>query len=353
MPRAKVLPVPARPTTTATPAPPWQRSRTIACWSAPAVGWAARAPPGRPHGTTTAVCSPVRPVAAATSRCSTASSSGVDQRRSSSARSATTLTARSAKNRSASPSSSPRVAPASWPPRAARTSWRAKVDAVRGQPVRTGQPVEHRGHRLVGHRPVLVAGRVSGRSPAGPGCPGRCPRSAASVRHRPYRVSGASCSLGLRVAWTAHLTSRGVRSRPSAASRSTSSVDLVGALGEQPDQLLGQALELPVAVASAGVHSTPSVRTARAGRWPGRWRPRPADADTGPGRPTPSSVRPAPGRGWPPPDGCATADHPPGMSGGRTRPPAAPVRTRAGHRHGRGGPPGARPGRPTASANPA
>src|SRR4029450_7063337 len=43
MPRAKVLPVPARPTTTATPWPPWQRSRTMACWSGPAVGWAARA----------------------------------------------------------------------------------------------------------------------------------------------------------------------------------------------------------------------------------------------------------------------------------------------------------------------
>src|SRR5215218_198465 len=33
----------ARPTTTATPWPAWQTSRTIACWSVPAVGWAARA----------------------------------------------------------------------------------------------------------------------------------------------------------------------------------------------------------------------------------------------------------------------------------------------------------------------
>jgi hypothetical protein len=32
------------------------------------------------------------------------------------------------------------------------------------------------------------------------------------------------------------------------------------------------------------------------------------------------------------------------MSGGRTRPPAAPGRTRAGHRRGHGGRPGARPG---------
>ena len=34
---------PRPPTTTATPAPPWHTSRTIACWSVPAVGWAARA----------------------------------------------------------------------------------------------------------------------------------------------------------------------------------------------------------------------------------------------------------------------------------------------------------------------
>jgi hypothetical protein len=84
--------------------------------------------------------------------------------------------------------------------------------------------------------------------------------------------------------------------------------------------------------------------TAPADKWPGRWRPQPADAGTGPGRPALSSGRPAPGHGWPPPDGCATAGHPPWMSGGRSRPPTPPVRTRAGHHRGRGGPPGARPG---------
>ena len=175
---------------------------------------------------------------------------------------------------------------------------------------------------------------------------GSTPRSAASVRHRPYRVSGVSCSLGLRVAWTAHLTSRGVRSRPSAASRSTSRSIWSVRLENPRTSSSGHAL------AAHGCRGRPPPSTpprasgqARAGRWPGRWRPRPADADTGRGRPTPSSVRPGPGRGWPPPDGCATAGHPPWTSGGRTRPPAAPVRTRAGHRHGRGGPPGARPGR--------
>ena len=71
----------------------------------------------------------------------------------------------------------------------------------------------------------------------------------------------------------------------------------------------------------------------------------PADADTDPGRPRPSSVRPGPGPDWPRPDGCATAGHPLWTSGGRSRPPGPPGRTRAGHRHGRGGRPGVRPGR--------
>jgi hypothetical protein len=66
-------------------------------------------------------------------------------------------------------------------------------------------------------------------------------------------------------------------------------------------------------------------------------------SDTGPFRPRRPSVRPGPGHGWPPPGGCAPADHPPGWSGGRTRPPATLVRTHAGHRRDRDGPPGARP----------
>jgi site-specific DNA recombinase len=84
---------------------------------------------------------------------------------------------------------------------------------------------------------------------------------------------------------------------------------------------------------------------ARVGRWPGRWRRRPADAGTGPGRPMLSSGRPVPRFGWPLLGGCAAAGHPPGTSDGRTRLLAAPDRTHAGHRHGRVGPPGVRPGR--------
>ena len=222
----------------------------------------------------------------------------------------------------------------------------------RGQPVRAGQPVEHRGHRPLGQpswsrsrvRPVTCRTRVSGSMPAlgrlGP------PPSIQGVR--------GLVLLGLAGGVDGPLDQPRcplptVRRQPVHLQ-----VDLVGALGEPPDQLLGHALAAP------GCHGCPPPSTrprasgrAPAGRWPGRWRPRPADAGTGPGRPTPSSVRPAPGRGWRSPDGCAAAGHPPGMSGGRTRPPAAPVRTRAGHRHGRGGPPGARPGRPTASASPA
>src|SRR4029453_15943186 len=45
------------------------------------------------------------------------------------------------------------------------------------------------------------------------------------------------------------LTSRGVRSRPSSASQSSSDADPIGALGEPIDQRLGHPLELPVAVA--------------------------------------------------------------------------------------------------------
>ena len=57
-------------------------------------------------------------------------------------------------------------------------------------------------------------------------------------------------------------------------------------------------------------------------------------------RPRPSSDRPGPGSGWPP-DAYEVGGHPPWMSGGRTRRPAAPVRPRVAHRHCRGGPPGA------------
>ena len=85
------------------------------------------------------------------------------------------------------------------------TSWRAKVDAVAvspsGQASRSNTSATVRSDRPwsrstcpAGHLPDQVSGSW--------------PRSAASVRHRPYRCPAASCSLGLRVAWTAHLTSR-------------------------------------------------------------------------------------------------------------------------------------------------
>ena len=217
---------------------------------------------------------------------------------------------------------------------------------VRGQPVRAGQPVEQPTGQPQRTPSGPGRGWLSGRSPSGPGCPGPLRARPPPVRQRSYRVSGVSCCLGLRVAWTAHLTSRGVRSRPSATSRSSSASIWPVRLEKPRTSASGipWSSRLPWRVRRPSTPLPVSGR-ARVGRWPGRWRPRPADAGTGPGRPRPSSVRPAPGRGWPRPDGCAAADRPLGRSGGRTRPPAAPVRTRAGHRHGRGGPPGARPGR--------
>jgi hypothetical protein len=51
------------------------------------------------------------------------------------------------------------------------------------------------------------------------------------------------------VAWTAHLTSRGVRSRPSTTSRSSSASIWSVRLENPPDQVLGHPGQLPVAVA--------------------------------------------------------------------------------------------------------
>ena len=123
-------------------------------------------------------------------------------------------------------------------------------------------------------------------------------------------------------------------------------VDLIGALGEPADQCLGHALELAVAVAVRWCPLHPECPDELAlvgGPVDGvRSQPMPIQVPAVQGRPP--SVR-APGPGWPRPDGCAAAGHPLWTSGGRSRPPARPVRTRAGHRRGRGGPPGARPGR--------
>jgi hypothetical protein len=254
----------------------------------------------------------------------------VDQRRSSSVRSEITLTARSAKNRSANSSSTARLAPASLAPRATRTSGRAKVDACsvspsgpasRSKSGATASPDTLRSWARLAVRPVTVRTRVSGSTP----------RSAASCRQRLYRVSGVSCCLGLRVAWTAHLTSRGVRSRASATSRSSSA-------SIWPVRLENPRMSAWASLGVRGCRGRPPPSTPRPGsgrahadRWPGRSRPRPADAGRHRGRPEPSNVRPGPGRDWPPPGGCATADRLLWTSGGRTRPPAPLVRTRAGH----------------------
>jgi hypothetical protein len=181
----------------------------------------------------------------------------VDQRRSSRARSATTATACSARNRSTKSSSSARVAPASWPLRATSTSWRAKVDAVMVSPA--GPASRSNTSATVGFersssrsrvRPVTCRTRVSG----------SMPRSAASVRHRPYKVSAVSCSLGLRVACTAHLTSRGVRSRPEASSRSISRSTWSARLENSRTRFSGTPCNSRLPCRSAAVHSTLSIR---------------------------------------------------------------------------------------------
>jgi hypothetical protein len=104
-------------------------------------------------------------------------------------------------------------------------------------------------------RPVTSRTRMSG----------SCPRSAASARQRSYKVSGASCCLGLRVAWTVHLTSRGVRSRPSASSRSSSASIWSVRLEKLRTSSSGIPWSSRLPWVSAGVHSTPSVRTSS--RW--------------------------------------------------------------------------------------
>ena len=93
-------------------------------------------------------------------------------------------------NRSARSSSSARLAPTSWPPRAAMTSWRAKVDAVAvspsGQASRSNTAATVRSDRSWSRsrvRPVTCRTRVSGSCPARPPPSAtvhtRCPRSPA------------------------------------------------------------------------------------------------------------------------------------------------------------------------------
>jgi hypothetical protein len=136
------------------------------------------------------------------------------------------------------------------------TSWRAKVDTRAVNPsglasrsnasatIRSDNP----GSRS-SVRPVTCRVRVSGSTP----------RSAASARQRSYRVSGVSCCLGLRVACTAHLTNRGVRSRPSVASRSTSASIWSVRLENHRMRSSGRPCSSRLPWVSATVHSTPSV----------------------------------------------------------------------------------------------
>ena len=171
----------------------------------------------------------------------------MDQRRSSRARSVTTLTARSAKNRSASSSSSVRAAPARPAPRATRTSGRAKVDAVRGQPVRAGQPIQQPTNSFSGHRPVLVAvGCPAGHRP-GPGCPRRV---RARLPPAATVIQGVRCLLLLGLAGGLDRPLDQPR-RPLPTVRDQPvqlGVDLAGALGEASDQRLRHPLQLAVAV---------------------------------------------------------------------------------------------------------
>jgi hypothetical protein len=137
------------------------------------------------------------------------------------------------------------------------TSWRAKVDTwtvnPSGHASRSNASATVRSDRpwpRSSVRPHTSRTTVSGSTP----------RSATSVRHRPYKLSAASSSLGLRVAWTAHLTSRGVRSRPEASSRSTSRSIRSERLEKARNSSSGKLWSSRLPWASAAVHSTPSVR---------------------------------------------------------------------------------------------
>jgi hypothetical protein len=91
------------------------------------------------------------------------------------------------------------------------------------------------------------------------------PRAAASVRQRPYSVSGASCCLALRVAWTAHFTSRGVRARPDASRRSTSAVTCSARLENARTNFAGTPTSSRLPCRSARVHATSRDRVSA--RW--------------------------------------------------------------------------------------
>jgi hypothetical protein len=117
----------------------------------------------------------------------------------------------------------------------------------RGEAVRAGQPVEHSGHRPLGHCPFLPAvlrpvghlpdQGVRVHAPLGRFCP-------------PPSIQGVRCLVPFRLAGRVDGPLDQPR-RPLPPIRLEPldrQVDLAGALGEQPDQLLGHATELPVAM---------------------------------------------------------------------------------------------------------
>jgi hypothetical protein len=115
----------------------------------------------------------------------------------------------------------------------------------RGQSVRTCQPLEHLGHRPLGQALVAVAG------PAGH-LPDHGVRIVAALgRLRPpASIQGVRglVIFGLASDMDGPLDQPGGPLPPRSLQPLHLQVDLAGALGEQPDQVLRQALELPVAV---------------------------------------------------------------------------------------------------------
>jgi hypothetical protein len=116
----------------------------------------------------------------------------------------------------------------------------------RGQPSRTGQPVKHLGHRPLGQLPILVQ------------CPtGHLPDQGIRVHaplgrlRPPPSIQGVQglVLLGLAGGVDGPLDQPRGPLPPVCLHPYDFQVDLVGPLGEQPDQLLGQALQLAVAVA--------------------------------------------------------------------------------------------------------
>ena len=181
---------------------------------------------------------------------------GVDQRRSSRARSATTLTARSAKNRSASASSSARPAPARPAPRATRTSGRAKVDAFSVSP--SGQARWANRWHTVCWTAHPGRGWLSSRSPPDQGVR---VHPALGRLLPPSSVQGVRRLVLLRFAGGLDSPFDQPR-RPLPTLRSQPielGIDLAGAPENPRTNASGIPWSSRVAVASAGVHSTPRV----------------------------------------------------------------------------------------------